>query len=308
MRKFSGFTKIGQFRQVVLDVIHEAQYKGLDGDGNAIYDRIAELPIIRFKGTVKLHGTNAGVAQDVNGEVWYQSRKNIITPQRDNAGFAVFAESNKDFFVDMINNIRVDENLTNETVVVFGEWAGKGIQKGIAIAELEKMFVIFAVKVVVDNNDEGSNYYLHEDKWKHFNAPERRIYNINDFESYYVDIDFNNPDNARNTMIEIMESVEKECPVGRAFGLKPGENNITGEGNVWQGWYNNKRYIFKVKGEKHSSSKVKKIAAVDIEKMNSINEFVEYTVTENRLNQAIEQVFTIESKTPTIKETGDFIR
>ena len=31
-------------------------------------------------------------------------------------------------------------------------------------------------------------------------------------------------------------------------------------------------------------------------------------MTENRLNQAIEQVFTVESKVPSIQGTGDFIR
>jgi len=308
MRKFTSFTKIGQFRQTVSNIRHATQYKGIDANGTPMYDFNAKMPIITFKGTVKLHGTNAGVVQDAAGEMWFQSRKNIITPQKDNAGFAFFANSNKEFFENMIADIRIKENLNNETIAVFGEWAGKGIQKGIAIAELDKMFVIFAVKVVVDAVEDDANYYLHEDKWNMYSDPDNRIFNINDFESYYVDIDFNNPDLSRNTMIEIMEAVEKECPVGKAFGLKPGEHNTTGEGNVWQGWYNGNRYIFKVKGEKHSVSKVKKLAPVDVEKLNSINEFVDYAVTENRLNQAIEQVFTIESKIPTVKDTGDFIR
>ena len=41
----------------------------------------------------------------------------------------------------------------------------------------------------------------------------------------------------------------------------------------------------KVKGEKHSSSKVKKLASVDVEKLNSIKDFVDYAVTESRLEQ-----------------------
>jgi hypothetical protein len=46
-----------------------------------------------------------------------------------------------------------------------------------------------------------------------------------------------------------------------------------------------------VKGEKHSSSKVKTLAAVDVEKVNSIKEFVDYAVTESRFNQGIEKTF-----------------
>jgi hypothetical protein len=33
------------------------------------------------------------------------------------------------------------------------------------------------------------------------------------------------------------------------------------------------------------------LVAIDVERVNSINEFVEYSVTENRLNQGLEQTF-----------------
>jgi hypothetical protein len=42
--------------------------------------------------------------------------------------------------------------------------------------------------------------------------------------------------------------------------------------------------------------------------MNSVNEFIEYAVTENRLNQGIEQVFTSTSEIPDITKTGNFIK
>jgi len=308
MAKFISFSKIGQYRNVIKDVIHTAQYVGMDNDGNIIMNMDADLPTLIFKGTVKLHGTNAGVAMSGDGEMWYQSRKNVITPMKDNAGFAFFADTNKELFKNMIMDIRKKENIVDETIVVFGEWCGGNIQKGVAISGLDKMFVIFAVKVV-PTNEEDSNYYLHEDVWAEYTYPDHKIYNINDFETYTVDINFNHPELARNDMIDIMEKVEKECPVGKAFGR--GENdddNTTGEGNVWVGWYKGNRYVFKIKGEKHSVTKVKTLAPVDVEKIKSIDKFVEYAVTENRLNQGIEQVFTIESKTPDMKQTGDFLR
>ncbi len=56
------------------------------------------------------------------------------------------------------------------------------------------------------------------------------------------------------------------------------------------------------------SSKVKTPVEIDVEKMNSVNEFVDYCVTENRLNQGIEQVFTCNNLRPDIKNTGDFIK
>ena len=62
-----------------------------------------------------------------------------------------------------------------------------------------------------------------------------------------------------------------------------------------------------VKGEKHSSSKVKTLASVDVEKLESIQKFVEYAVTENRFNQAIENVFPNQEPIDT-KKLGDVIR
>ena len=306
MKKFVSFTKIGQFRQIVRDVRHVSQFQGMDDNGDMIMNRTADMPTISFKGTVKLHGTNAGVGSD-GVDQWAQSRKGIITTQRDNAGFAFFTESNKDVFESFLSDVRKKEQLTTESVIIFGEWCGGNIQKGVAINGLDKMFVIFGVKIATLDEEE-SNYYLTEDKWCEYRSIDNRIYNINDYQSYIVDIDFNIPDLARNKTIEIMQQIEKECPVGKAFGRKLGEDNTTGGGVVFVGWDNGNRYIFKVKGEEHSSSKVKTLAPVDIEKLNSINEFVEYAVTENRLNQAIEQVFTSESKKVDVKHTGDFLR
>jgi len=300
--KHSKFTDIGQFRSVVYNIKHAARYAGLDKDGEHILDLNIDPPVVTFEGTIKLHGTNSGVAMNSDGEVWFQSRTNIVTPEKDNAGFAFFANSNIETFKSFINEIKTKNHLTDETVIIFGEWCGKGIQKGVAINELPKMFVIFDVKII-PTDDDVANYYLPKDKWNHLSDVDNKIYNIQDFPSFTIDIDFNRPDLAQNKLAEITEQVEKECPVGKAF-----DKSGIGEGVVWTGEYKGTRYTFKVKGEKHSTSKVKTLAPVDTEKLNSINEFVDYAVTENRLNQAIEQVFSTNSLIPSMQGTGDFLR
>ena len=316
MGKFVSFSKIGQFRGVVSDVKHHTQYKGKDADGNYVMDRNATMPTIPFKGTVKLHGTNAGVAVGADGEIWYQSRSNIITPEHDNAGFAFFASTRKDIFLNFVQKIRERTGVMDDTIVIFGEWCGGNIQKGVAISGLDKMFVIFAVKVAVmgcegeeeETTEVQSNYYLTDDMWEDLNSVDDKIYNINQFPSAIINVDFNEPEMARNSLIEVMSEIEKECPVGKYFGRKLGEDNTTGEGNVWVGWYNGNRYVFKVKGEEHSVTKVKTLVAVDVEKLESIKEFVSYAVTENRLLQGIEQVFTSKGVTPSMKTTGDYLK
>jgi hypothetical protein len=66
-----------------------------------------------------------------------------------------------------------------------------------------------------------------------------------------------------------------------------------GEGVVWQcvspDW-ESPDFAFKVKGEKHSASKVKTLAAIDVELVASLREFAEKTVTENRCRQGIDKL------------------
>ena len=84
--------------------------------------------------------------------------------------------------------------------------------------------------------------------------------------------------------------------------------SMIGEGIVYKTDTERGTLRMKVKGEKHSSSKVKTLATVDTEKVNSIKEFAEYVVTESRLEQAIEKVFTSVNEQIDIKKMGDFLR
>lgn len=292
-KRHISYPKIGQLRNVISTVCHMATYIGKDENGEPIYDGNLPRPIIKFTGTVKLHGTNASVAFNNEVGLYYQSRQNIITPQVDNAGFAFFAESNRNvlqkFMTDLIckNNINTDKY----TITIYGEWCGGNIQKGVAITGLDKMWVIFGVKVsAIDQDTDETSYWVDHSIIRY---PENRIFNIEDYPKYEVDIDFNDPS----------LDVENECPVGKAFGVTG-----IGEGIVFTGTYKDTNLRFKAKGKEHSASKVKSLAPIDTEKLNSVNEFIEYSVTENRLNQAIEQVFTATGTTPEIKMMGNFLK
>jgi hypothetical protein len=119
---------------------------------------------------------------------------------------------------------------------------------------------------------------------------EHRIFFINQFPTWELEIDFDYPELSSNKMIELTEEVEKECPVGKYFGVSG-----VGEGIVWKCHiepYVGGDFMFKVKGEKHSVSKVKTLAAVDVEKVNSIKECVDKIITENRLNQGLDYLRT----------------
>ena len=286
MKKHISYPKIAQFRNVVSNINREITFTGLDEDGNAIYDPSIKKPTLTFKGTVKLHGTNASVCFNSENGFWVQSRQNIITVEKDNAGFAFFAESHKVELCSLLNKL-IDEHQIDTkiyTVSIYGEWAGKGIQKGVGISQLDKAFYVFGVKVSKPQDEDFNSYWVDSSNVRN---TECRIFNVEDYETYSIDVDFNMPQLAQNKFGEGTEKVETECPISKAFGI----DNGLGEGVVWSVDYKDSVHRFNVKGDKHSVNKVKKLANVDVEKLKTIQDFISYSVNENRFNQAIENVF-----------------
>lgn len=173
-----------------------------------------------------------------------------------------------------------------------------GIQKGVAVSELDKSFYIFGVKIAKPQDPEFTNYWVDSNN---YNDEENGIFNVDMFKTYSVDIDLNNPKLAVNHMIELVLEVEGECPISKARGVSG-----IGEGIVWRTIFNDNVYRFKTKGEKHSVTKVKKLVQVDSEKLQSIADFVAFAVTQNRVDQGIKEICGDEQ--PNRSQTGPFIK
>ena len=122
MKKQVSFPKIGQLRVIVDTVAHQTRFVELDADGECIYDNDIKLPTLTFSGTTKIHGTNSGVSYNKNDGIWYQSNKQIITPDSDNAGFAFFAESRKESFLKLMDQISKQEDIDLDvnTLTIYG--------------------------------------------------------------------------------------------------------------------------------------------------------------------------------------------
>jgi len=293
--------EIQQFRHIIKNISNIARWSGQDENLCPVFDRNIKLPTLKAKGTVKLHGTNASVAYNENKGLWAQSKNNVITPEKDNAGFAFFVKSNQEHIKNMIFSIKDQFNIdtVKNTITMFGEWAGKGIQKGVAISEIPKSWFIFGVKI--SSNDEGAAYWIND-----YSILEHdRIFDISFFKTFEIEIDFENPLMSQNKMVEMVEEVEKECPVAASFGHKG-----IGEGIVFVINHNGKRHIFKMKGSKHAGkSKVKKAKKVDDKKLQLINDIVEKVTPEWRLNQMYTETFDIiNGGQGDIKKMGDYIR
>lgn len=80
--------------------------------------------------TEKVDGTNAAIHVRADGEVAAQSRNRLITPDRDNYGFAGWVHRNSDQLAYILG-----------AGLHFGEWWGAGIQRRYGMTE--KVFSVF---------------------------------------------------------------------------------------------------------------------------------------------------------------------
>lgn len=302
MKEFTKFSHIDQFRQVYKELRSRAQFIGKDESGHAIYDNTIIPEPIKFYGTVKLHGTNSSVCE-CNRERWFQKRSDFVVIDHDNAGFAAFATQKKEAFDKLFDVIYQEFGLKEDYIYcIYGEWFGKGVQKSVAISELSKRFAIF--DVVICNSNE--KFHLPPNFIKTLVDPENDIYNVFLFKTYEIEINFERPETAVEELNRLTLEVEEHCPAGQYFGV-----DGIGEGIVW-----NHRtedglnvYRFKTKGEKHSNTKVKKIGEVvgiTPEEIKSINEFVDYSLTQNRLEQGLKEIFG--DSEPNQSGIGNFVK
>lgn len=255
------------------------KFKSIDAFKNAIsavrnhcHKFNKPLPTLTYTGTVKLHGSNVGVRRTPSGKIQPQSRERIIDITSDNYGFAFFCEANKDVVVNLFKDFP-----SNADVTLYGEWCGGNIQKGVALSQCPKHWVIFAAKV----NDE----YVNLPTSLHDNAS--LIYNIYQIPTYEVTVDFMNPAPASDLLSEYTLTVEEECPWAKLMFNVSG----IGEGVVWhrKGHPNDEWAWFKTKGLKHKGSDRTKVAKIKIsdEKMESINALAEALLPQWRLEQGI---------------------
>lgn len=295
---FAKFPSIEQYRHIIKELTERCQFVGKDENGKAIYDHTKPLPIINFMKTVKIHGKNGGVILFKDGTIRTQSRNRVLSPESDNNGFDKWVSERAECFKEIGTRLFKAFGFLDK-FIVYGEFAGENIQKNVAVMHTPKSFYVFSV-VGFTGDERLENFTLTLSDL--FDYPQQNIYSICQFPYHWVSIDLNRADEYIPQLQEIALAIENECPVGKFHGVSG-----IGEGAVFTAYYDNEVYRFKVKGEKHSASKVKLLPTVDAVMIKDVREFVEQTVTENRLQQGID--YMNEMQTPTdIKHIGDFLR
>ena len=294
MSKMLSYGKTTDFKSFLRNIANSVRFDGLDDQGLPKYNN-NPLPTVSLIGTVKLHGTNAAVSMQ-DGKLVCMSRKNIVADS-GHMGFPFMVSNNSQIFEQMFQKIATPKGIIP---TIYGEWAGKGIQKGVGIANFEKAFYIFGVRMT-EVNDEGeiNSYWLdHNTVSDLTNKPDSEalhypVRNIHDFPTFNINVDLNNPKDSQNQLVQFTNNVEKDCPVSRKLvGNNPDLNDVelVGEGVVWECFINGERHNFKVKGERHSVSKVKTLVEIDPVMLANVNEFSDRVVTENRVKQAMSEI------------------
>ncbi len=293
---FLAWTKIQQVSGVVKELNHRFTF------AMTTPDMPTPSTLVRFRLKPKLHGTNAGVGLTEDGELLIQSRGRLIVPGDDNAGFARWVMENEEYF----------RSILPRGGVLFGEWCGKGIMHGAAICQIDrKIFAPFAWApydvedhlhdevVIIDPEALQDIIGQHEDI--------RVIPWIDQtFELIYTD-----PLSRGSFQADLETAVlrweENDEWVESTFNVKGIGEGFVGYPVTETGKLSShqlERQLFKAKGTKHSKSKVKKVASVDVEQVKSQAEFAEKFVTPARCQQGIDEGC---NGTLDIKLTGKFI-
>lgn len=311
---------IEQFKNVIVNLKHDLLFNGYDENGKATFKTNVKMPTICFEGTVKVHGTQASIVYNDRDKLYFESKKNIITPLKDNNGFAFFAEARKKEIMKIITKVKRHYGIKTDeySIVINGEFFGGNIQKGIGVSKLQKKYVIFGlIAVPFDNTKEilnlGVKRQYTEDTYRKeplkdiyvLELKEKDIYNIYFFKTFKIWIDFEHPEISQNEITKLVKEVEDDCPVARYF-LPETKEELIGEGIVFRGYYINKEYVFKAKGDKHSNSKVKTLKTIDLKKLSKIEKCVEEISHIWRFEQGLKEIFP--DGNIDIKKIGSFIK
>jgi len=312
MKRFIKFPEIEQFRNAVQNVQNKARYVGYNEDrGLTIVNSLAKMPILSVHFTEKIHGTNASVCFSEPDGFWVQKRTDIITPENDNAACAFFATQNQEAWMRIIRSLAEEYkiNLEKQIITVYFEFCGGSIQKKSAVTGLDKRSIIFEyfkVSPVVQNENEPAVWFRTFAKNRLVQDEDAKIWNICSFRTYDILIDFNDPEKFQNQMNDlVLNTIEPNSPVGQYFGI---QGNV-GEGVVGTFMYKDVLFMFKVKGEKHSNSRVKILKPVDDERLQKINDISQKVTPAWRLEQMFDLANDrINDGVPNIKNIGQYLK
>ena len=272
-----------------------------------LVDVADKIGVITYRAKVKLHGTNGGIAITTDGDVHGFSRNAVLAQKSDNAGFYAWVQTQRDAW----SALRRQDG----TLVIYGEWCGRGIQKGTAVNSLDRrIFAVFAARVVDDMNND-IEFIIEPAALTALVSGIQDVHVIPWYEGVRsIDIDMSAPGDVTEPALDVLNEhvlqVEACDPwISATFGI-----DGVGEGLVFYPTSENhtdhehfSRLGFKAKGEKHRVLAQKKAVQANPPNVSGIASFVDLVITTARLEQGACEVAGGEL-TFDIKSMGNFLR
>jgi RNA ligase len=232
---------------------------------------------LEFHGTVKIHGTNITIVY-TSPETWtIHSRHRQLFPSNDlYSCYATLSQAPLHELAAQVSAIHPWKQL-----LLAGEWAGKGIQKHVGVCHLPHLYTIFNLKI--DGNWHDIRTF------QSVSLPANRIFNICDFRTYTLTVRMTSLEDVRradNQMVACVEEIDVKCPVAEKFDILG-----KGEGIVFTAFPCNpspQLRNFKIKGPSFQMVNSSKISHLPTETAAKISAFVEYAVSDARLDQGME--------------------
>jgi hypothetical protein len=266
--KHQSWPDIENFHNVRRNVV---KYPNLLGTSSTVF----------YRGKVKIHGTNAGI-QVLKSEnrCIAQSRSSNISSQRDNVGFAAWVESVSELFLSHVQR----------DVIIYGEWCGPGIMKGVAINKIpNKIFAIFAAQPISSETNECTDTMIVDPVLLRSlieNIPNTHVI---PWETDEIAVKWH--ETSEELINEFVAKIDTCDPwVKRVFDIEG-----TGEGLVFYPISHPGRKFFsdlafKAKGEGHVIVAKTKPAQVDPTVASNVDMFATMTVTKARCEQGVRAI------------------
>jgi hypothetical protein len=102
-----------------------------------------------YRAKVKLHGTNAGIA--ITADSMRAQGHHQFLPEHEserNVSQLLYHPGNQDYFRAVFTNW-ANKHKDLVQAVIYGEWAGRGVQKFVAISHAEPFFAVFSILLVL---------------------------------------------------------------------------------------------------------------------------------------------------------------
>ena len=253
---------------------------------------------VSLRSKIKIHGTGGAVRIETDGSVHAQSKTLELTPEDDLNGFAASVQRQADLWSKMAGD---------ETITVYGEWAGPRIAKGTAIQRTDRIrFFIFHVGIgqMDDPRREGAvipRWIITDPAAIELALPadlDRDEVRVIPYNHVPYEFNFASEDQLEHMLSELNAQVDalvlKDPYVKDAFNIEgPGEGYVLVPHSTAVGQVSGHQFsqlAFKAKIDKFRVQKQKAPAAPREPLPASALELIDRFVTEPRLDQAIEEV------------------